>query len=59
MGIKETLKIKKDNYFEKKIIQTIEFINKDFINPEINLLGSAYDADSDGEEVKYYVFDYK
>ena len=52
------LKIKKDNYFEKKIIQTIEFINKDFINPEINLLGSAYDADSDGEEGKYYVFDY-
>jgi uncharacterized protein YyaL (SSP411 family) len=52
------LKIKKDTYFEKKIIQTIEFINKNFLNSEHNLLGSAYDADSDGEEGKYYVFNY-
>jgi uncharacterized protein YyaL (SSP411 family) len=56
--ISKFLKIDKNNYFEKKIIQTIEFINKSFLNPENNLLGSAYDADSDGEEGKYYVFNY-
>ena len=53
------LKIRKNEYFERKIIQTIEFINKNFINKENKLLGSAYDADSDGEEGKYYVFTYE
>ena len=52
------LKIKQNDYFEKKISQTIEFINKNFLNSANNLLGSAYDADSDGEEGKYYVFNY-
>ena len=56
--ISKFLKIKKNDYFKKKIIQTIEFINKSFLNSEYNLLGSAYDADSDGEEGKYYVFNY-
>jgi uncharacterized protein YyaL (SSP411 family) len=56
--ISKFLKINKDDYFEKKIIQTIDFINKSFLNSEHNLLGSAYDADSDGEEGKYYVFKY-
>ena len=56
--ISKFLKINKNNYFEKKMIQTIEFINKSFLNSESNLLGSAYDADSDGEEGKYYVFNY-
>ena len=53
------LKIRKNEYFERKIIQTIEFINKDFVNKENKLLGSAYDADSDGEEGKHYVFTYE
>ena len=57
--LSEYLKIKKNIYFEKKITQTIEFINKNFINSENKLLGSAYDADSDGEEGKYYTFSYE
>jgi uncharacterized protein YyaL (SSP411 family) len=56
--ISKFLKINKNDYFEKKIIQTIEFINTSFLNSESNLLGSAYDADSDGEEGKYYAFNY-
>jgi len=53
------LKVKKNEYFERKIIQTIDFINKNFTNSKNNLLGSAFDADSDGEEGKYYTFSYE
>ena len=50
-------KINSDSYYRLKLEQTIEFIKKNFLNKE-GFMGSAYDADSDGEEGKYYVFTY-
>ena len=51
-------KINKDDYFKEKLAQTIKFLNKEFLNKE-GLLGSAYDADSEGQEGKYYVYLYE
>ena len=53
------LKIKKNIYFQNKLKETIDFISAEFLNKKFNLLGSAYDADSEGEEGKYYTFKYK
>ncbi len=51
-------KINSDDYFKDKLEQTIEFLKKDFFNKE-GFLGSAYDADSDGEEGKYYIYTFE
>ncbi len=50
-------KINHEVYFKEKLEQTIEFLKKNFINKD-GFLGSAFDADSDGEEGKYYVYNF-
>ena len=53
------LLIENNDYFKSKLNQTINFLNKNFYNSQTGLLGTSYDADSDGEEGKYYTFTYE
>ncbi len=52
------IKIKSNDYFLKKVNQTTNFLKTNFISKDTNLLGSAFDADSEGVEGKYYVYNY-
>ncbi len=51
-------KVNSEDYFKKKLMQTVEFLKKNFMNKE-GFMGSAFDADSEGEEGKYYVYLYE
>ena len=51
-------KVKDNNYYKNKLKQTIDFVSKNFLN-KTGFLGSAFDADSEGEEGKYYVYNSK
>ena len=52
------LKINRSEYFINKTKQTANFLIKNFLNTENQLLGTAYDADSEGIEGKYYIYKY-
>ncbi len=52
-------KLKPNDYYKSKIIQTVSFISKNYFDKEKKLMGSAFDADSEGEEGKYYTFKYE
>ncbi len=53
------IKVNPNEYFLNKAKQTTNFLMKSFICEDSGLLGTAYDADSEGIEGKYYVYKFE
>ena len=55
-AVSDAYSLTRNEKYRKIIVQTMDFIEKDWLSPEGGFF-AAYDADSEGVEGKYYVWD--